>query len=529
MKKFPMNIDFILEPEKTNEEVIVQQLKKVLNKILNDLKDGELFTIKLNMLFARNNLRLDFNSHVTFFEVSSRDPIIMYKAGYHMAKNATVSFIQNEYNSEKLHSTILNDIVLFSDIDKLLNQESQNQILRNVIKKEIETYFFPNNHLNKFWFDKNKKGIIYIVGGPDDEKSKEDLNQNIYDYGDKDTFIETCIFLAKHFPDYTIKTATSNDELLDWQNNHLVVIGGPGVEGDPGNTVCLELMKEVKSNFSYGQDINIQNNTNQGAYYLQLNDKKFYSKTKSIKTQEIVTIDYGYFSCFENPFNQSKRVILINGIHTLGVLGSFRTFTQNEEDSKSNCKNVISKFLDYNDDNSFLNEEMLGFECYFEVKQGYNSMPPVPIVKSENIFFLKEHKNRNEFEVFLSHSSENIEETSRIKNELENNNISTCIAPRDMEVGKWKPQIKAKIEQEKLKILVLILTKEAQESEIVEYEISTAIRAKKMVIAYQPENFEIDDLFDKLINDTHKVIAYDNTHQNPTEELIRLVSNYLKK
>ncbi len=41
--------------------------------------------------------------------------------------------------------------------------------------------------------------------------------------------------------------------------------------------------------------------------------------------------DQGYFARFDNPLNANAGVVLINGIHTTGVLGAARAFSERRE------------------------------------------------------------------------------------------------------------------------------------------------------------------------------------------------------
>ena len=391
------------------------------------------------------------------------------------------------------------------------------------------------------WFPRETQEIT-IIGATnfdDLERSKKDYaNTALIDgMGDRDAIFHVGLLLSRKYPNASIKLELSHETQkhnYDWKKN-LVIIGGPGGDGvldpdtgeirlDPNNHACRKYNDiPPPSKISYSNDAETMFCLNNP--YVTINTK---IEDENKKILNAISLDYGYFSAFQNDLSNKHRVILIHGTHTLGVLGATKIFDDSEDDLSINNYNVL--FNKFGNFKKRTNKNALSFESFFEVKVQGGLFPYDPEIEESKIFFYDDIESDGIYthSVFISHSSENRDEALRIEKELENKNITTVIAPRDMEVGKWKPQIKAKIEQEKLKILVLILTKEAQESEIVEYEISTAIRAKKMVIAYQPENFEIDDLFDKLINDTHKVIAYDNTHQNPTEELIRLVSNYLR-
>jgi hypothetical protein len=81
----------------------------------------------------------------------------------------------------------------------------------------------------------------------------------------------------------------------------------------------------------------------------------------------------------------------------------------------------------------------------------------------------------------------------------------------------------------KLKILVLFLTEEAQESEVVKFEIETALDEGKEIIAFQAEEFKVKTSFGLLINGKHNILAFNNIHENPVGELIKKIQNYLNQ
>lgn len=83
--------------------------------------------------------------------------------------------------------------------------------------------------------------------------------------------------------------------------------------------------------------------------------------------------DYGYFARFPNPLNESAAVILVNGIHTAGVLGAARAFA----DRREALRNFHSVF------NSGASPR--SFECHFEVSVLHGDVR-VPTISPNNIY-----------------------------------------------------------------------------------------------------------------------------------------------
>jgi hypothetical protein len=69
--------------------------------------------------------------------------------------------------------------------------------------------------------------------------------------------------------------------------------------------------------------------------------------------------DYGYFARFPNPFNPKSSVILIHGIHTFGVWGAAKAFSDHPS-AQENIKKLMDK-LKIDD------IKQASFECFFSV------------------------------------------------------------------------------------------------------------------------------------------------------------------
>lgn len=85
--------------------------------------------------------------------------------------------------------------------------------------------------------------------------------------------------------------------------------------------------------------------------------------------------DHGYFARFANPLNESAKVVLVNGIHTAGVLGAAKVFA----DRRESLRNYHSVF------DSAANPR--SFECHFPVDVLHGTVK-VPHVQPESIYTL---------------------------------------------------------------------------------------------------------------------------------------------
>ena len=381
--KFKIKMDIFLE-HVTDEkkESITSKIKQVFKSINTD-KNIELI-IDINDTLDKFNAQ-EFN-HITFFEITPQKPFYLFNSGFMCARGATTRLLQEKGIDVEINTNITDKAIVF--VSKLEDYISPNSIKRNkkefkeLLINEINNYYSSKNHFSKVWFKKDTS-LIYIIGGQDEISTRSGINDDVYNYGDKDTFIDCCIFLSKKMRKKVVLKKNTSDKELKFFNNNLVVIGGPGREHDEGNHYCKKIMDE-KSKFSYVFDDEKNDyslvNKDSGEIYNIYTDE---ANTKGISS-------YGYFACFEQA--GGKRVILINGIHTKGVLGAFRLFSD-EEGTEENYKTILNKALK---DNRVNDDKMLEFECFFEVYDKFDATTnqrdiEIPELEENNIFFFNKN------------------------------------------------------------------------------------------------------------------------------------------
>ncbi len=163
--------------------------------------------------------------------------------------------------------------------------------------------------------------------------------------GDKDSLLEVMTFLNRNYRNVNIPMYAADNFQNQFESN-LVVIGGPGDEGGDENNVCKIMMEKMKSKVSYSDDCE----------KLLYKEQVYKATKKGNKTIK----DYGYFARFPNPFNQRSTVILINGIHTFGVLGASKAFSDHPN-AQGNIRKLLNRFnLD--------DVKQSSFECFFPVE-----------------------------------------------------------------------------------------------------------------------------------------------------------------
>lgn len=262
----------------------------------------------------------------------------------------------------------------------------------------INTIFY------KIWFPKATQDIT-IVAPPsyDDLKDadKKSPNYSLLDrLGDRDTVYTMGKLLSRKYPKATLHLMSSEDIINQNFSRNFVVIGGPGgkffdsstnrLEYFQGNELCRVFSDKIRSNISYSDDceaIVVNGNTFKSEY----------------DRDEYLIKDYGYYASCINPFFKKGRVVLIHGIHTLGVMGAARIL-DGDYDSSENFT-VISEFIDTKN-----TKDKIEFESFFKVDVT-NGEIVCPDLSADNILWID---NENNFNVTIPTSNNQ----NKIKDEI---------------------------------------------------------------------------------------------------------------
>lgn len=239
------------------------------------------------------------------------------------------------------------------------------------------------------WFGKKPKAISIVPGKepfPLQDAELTSSNYALMDYvGDKDSVLEAAKLLSRnyHKTDILLEPSDKKCMLGNYECN-MLVIGGPGgsdyknpnglVEPENGNDLTKELM------FSVSNVIQNASISRSVVRYTEDCERMFIKGHKQEFCAEydgngIMTSDYGYFATITNPWSKKHRIVLLHGIHTLGVLGAVKVF-DDKEDAQVNL-DLLQK-LGFGSD---FNE----FECVFKVPI-YKGKIVTPQISIENFF-----------------------------------------------------------------------------------------------------------------------------------------------
>lgn len=261
------------------------------------------------------------SANICVIDVSDNNPNVLYELGHIHALNKKSIIIKSKKDEEKYPIPTDLSGIFYLKYDSLNTVKDE---LVNSLKKKIESILDSSelnlDDLRQLWFPENTTTINVI--GPSSQAKTEfaEIESPNYTYlqrfGDKDALLEILVLLSRLYPHAKIRKYMSED--FDFHSDlikeDLVVLGGPGEE-DAGNKICKLITERMGSKVSYSEDCE----------NMCLQDGKILSA--SYDRENKIKLDHGYFGRIPNPFNPNSSVVLIHGIHTFGVLGATRAFS----------------------------------------------------------------------------------------------------------------------------------------------------------------------------------------------------------
>jgi hypothetical protein len=255
---------------------------------------------------------------------------------------------KKSFKTFTLPGDIKNRLVIdYANFDELIKKCLEN--VADEFRRLLHYDSLANIYLSKIWFP-NDVGNIHIITSTEAEKREKfslptaDNYMLLESLGDKDSLLEVIAFLNRNYRN-TSSSMYAADNYTNSMEGNLVVIGGPGDEEGDGNKICKIFMEKMNVKVTYDDDCE----------NLLFGRRKFMATKEKNKTIR----DYGYYARFPNPFNPKSTVILINGIHTFGVLGAAKAFSDHPS-AQGNIRKVLKKLkLD--------NIKQASFECFFPV------------------------------------------------------------------------------------------------------------------------------------------------------------------
>lgn len=263
--------------------------------------------------------------------------------------------------------------VVYSSLEELFQRDGtlETEIFRAIPETRIQEELVYG-----FWFPRDTSTIWVVC--PKDHDPGEYAEETNPDYtyldnlGDQDALVEQMVFLSSRYPHATIEYFSSEDMPTRHTSGNLVVIGGPGSAASISNRICAEMMTAIGSRVRYSADCEEMVVERDGEGVRKLN-AKYEDSAEGKAEQRGLRRDIGYFARFPNPLNEEAVVVLVNGLHTTGVRGATRIFS----DRRESLRNFYT-ILDVGVSGG-------AFECYFDVGLVGGNVR-VPQVRAEDVF-----------------------------------------------------------------------------------------------------------------------------------------------
>lgn len=226
----------------------------------------------------------------------------------------------------------------------------------------------PLDLCRQFWGSRNEHRRVHVLAAPRSSVKTvfSELSSPNFIYldklGDKDAIFELSVLLARLYPSTPIVRYASDELPRDAYESDLVVVGGPGSTTAEGarNELVSPLQAKLLIPVGYSEDC--ERLLIEGV-----------GKFEATETDGHLVKDYGFFAKARNPYNPSHSIVLVHGIHTYGVLGAARCFS----DHPAALGNVAAVL------------DLLGndpcFWTYFEVEV-LRGAAMVPKIEASNIF-----------------------------------------------------------------------------------------------------------------------------------------------
>lgn len=257
-------------------------------------------------------------SDAAVVDISDNNPNVLYELGYMdaLGKYPPILLKSNKKKEKYKVPTDINSKI-YIPYDHIGDAEFK---LADAIERQVTDILNAppgRNEIRSLWFGKEASVIHVIASKSQVETEFSHTESPNYDrfhkMGDKTAVWETLVLLARLYPNADIKAHVANEFRMDSEmiRDNLVVIGGPGF-GDDGNIVCRSISQRIKSAVSYTD-------------YETMRARG--SDLRASYAGKAMTQDYGYFARFRNPYNPDSAIVLVHGIHTLGVLGAARAFS----------------------------------------------------------------------------------------------------------------------------------------------------------------------------------------------------------
>ena len=347
----PKNPVYDIEKFRTNIKLLISQAENLVRKEYQDFEIETTFVF--NDLFSGLPQQIESkirSSHLGIVDITENKPNIFFEYGLLRGLNIPVLMIKTteSMSTFPIPADIKDRLpIVYENFDKLIEVCVNN--LADVFKIIIHNDSLANIYLNKIWFPSNAK-TIHVITSTESEKRiqfaapESDNYMLLESLGDKDSLLSVVTFLNRNYRNINTPMYAADNFSGSLEDN-IIVIGGPGEEEGDENRICKLFTEKMQVKITYSEDCE----------KLLYEGQEYVAKKQGNKT----SMDFGYFARFPNPFNPRSSVVLVHGIHTFGVLGAAKAFSDHPS-AQANIRKVMKKFnLD--------DVKQASFECFFPV------------------------------------------------------------------------------------------------------------------------------------------------------------------
>ncbi len=265
-------------------------------------------------------------------DLSGLRPNVLYESGYLCGLGRPVVFLMKAGTKlpADLTDTLAAEYSSADDLPDLLAQRLASSAL-----EAHGAGFAHRGRAKSLWFP-YAPPVIALVCAREHERSpfasRDQANYLFLDnLEDRDTLYEVSMYLSRCFPGSRIDRYASDAISPDALLGDLVVIGGPGEPGGPGNEICRDVLRLLKVSISFSDECDRA--VFRGREFIP----EFDGRHRLVR-------DYGYFLRDANPFNKDRTVIVVCGVHTAGTLGAALAFSDHPQ-AAENAK-VVRRVLE---------------------------------------------------------------------------------------------------------------------------------------------------------------------------------------
>ena len=279
------------------------------------------------------------NADVCIFDISENNANVLFESGYALGNEKNIILMKNEKSSESGISppTDLSGYIHTRYEDgKLVDQVDE---IGSAIYDFVQSSHPVQFYLRSLWGLGGVGNTVIACSRIPADESDAEFEEYIKhrQYGDLDALISLRETLHRLYPEMSIQTTTavSRSELPDiLESSNLIILGGLDL-----NPVFIDFERWSPFSYDYGdseEDIYLRDGINNERLRFEFEDS----------TQR--ASDYGFFVKRSLDGSNRRKLIIIGGCHTWGVLGAARMFEYRGEQRTDlgykNAKRVLQRF-----------------------------------------------------------------------------------------------------------------------------------------------------------------------------------------